>query len=162
MRKASFRFSTFFIFLVLSVIAMFIGSRFTMATVSTWYKSLDLPKITPPNIVFPIVWTTLYILMAVAATYLWQSRRSLYRSKALMFWCLQLLLNIAWPIIFFGFQRIFTALIAILTLWACLLLCIIYSFKTKPVAGYLLLPYIVWLSYASLLNFLIFQNNFST
>lgn len=159
MKRASFTFSSFFVFLVITMIVMYIGSKMTITVDSSWYRSLKQPSFTPPDIVFSIAWGCLYVCMAISATFLWKSRKTKNRSLALLFWWIQLLLNLVWLTLFFGYHLIFISFVALCILWLCTLSCLIYSFKTKPIAGYFFIPYILWLSFACLLNLFIYLNN---
>ncbi len=130
-----------------------IGSIFTVKAIPTWYAALEKPPFTPPNWVFGPVWLTLYLLMGIAVFLVWW--RGLGEPKALpaftIFW-VQLVINILWSVVFFGFQSLLGGLIMIIILWLLILLTIITFFRVSNVAGALLIPYILWVSIATYLN----------
>lgn len=132
---------------------------FTVQAIPTWYATLAKPSFNPPNSVFGPVWTLLYALMAIAAWVVWKQPVSPPRSLALRLFWVQLALNFAWSLIFFGQRRIGWALIDILMLWSAIVLTCIVFFRLSKTAGSLFLPYIAWVSFASVLNFEIWRLN---
>jgi tryptophan-rich sensory protein len=137
-----------------------IGSFFTAKTVNAWYLNVQKPPITPPGWVFAPVWTTLYVMMGISFFLLWRLNQGNLRYKnALTLFILQLLLNVLWSIVFFGFQSIAGGLAVIVTLWAAILGTIIRFYPFSKTAALLLIPYIVWVSYALVLNGWIFILN---
>ena len=135
------------------LLAGFIGSIATMPSIPTWYASLQKPAFNPPNWIFGPVWTTLFIMMGVAAFLVWD--KGLENKKvriSLAIFGLQLLLNVLWSILFFGLQSPLYAFIDIIMLWASILATIIYFYRISAAAAYLLIPYILWVSFASILN----------
>jgi tryptophan-rich sensory protein len=130
----------------------------TQNGVKNWYPHLIKPQGTPPDIVFPIVWTVLYILMAISLTLLWTSRTA---QKKGAFWLfgIQLFLNFIWSWLFFYLQRPGFALIDIILLWIAILLTIICFWRHTRYGSYLLLPYLAWVTYAFYLNLFIWINN---
>lgn len=146
--------------IAISQFAGVIGSIFTMSSINTWYRSLEKPPFNPPSWVFAPVWITLYTLMGIAAWLVW--RRGLANPSvkvALSLFLIQLMLNVTWTWIFFGNQAIYYAFIEILVLWLAILLTIIWFFKVSRLAGALLIPYIIWVSFAAVLNYSIWQLN---
>ena len=150
--------------LVISIVACEaaggIGAVFTTPAISTWYAGLTKPAFTPPNEVFAPVWITLYLLMGIAVFFVW---RNWLKVKGVLpafiiFW-IQLIVNILWSVIFFGFQSTFWGLVIIIILWFLILATIILFMRVSRVAGYLLIPYILWVSIATYLNFGIWQLN---
>lgn len=133
-----------------------LGGAITAGPVESWYPALAKPAITPPDIAFPIVWTLLFLMMAVAAWLVW--RRAGW-SGALALFGLQLLLNLGWSALFFGAQQIGLALIEIVLLWLAIAATALAFYRHDRRAGLLLLPYLAWVSYAILLNALIWQMN---
>lgn len=121
-----------------------------------WYRELQKPSWTPPGWVFGPVWSILYLMMAAAAWLVW---RKAGLSTALALFLVQLALNALWSYLFFGVQRPDLAFIDILALWAMILATIISFWKITPLAGALLIPYIVWVSFASALNGTIWAMN---
>lgn len=143
-----------------SELAGIIGSIFTVSSIPTWYASLARPEFSPPNWIFAPVWTTLFALMGIAAFLVW--RKGLHRKDvkvALGFFLGQLVLNSLWSIIFFGFQNPGAALIEIIFLWLAILVTIINFAKISKPAAWLLLPYILWVSFAAYLNYAIWTLN---
>jgi tryptophan-rich sensory protein len=122
----------------------------TEPNVLTWYPALAKPSFNPPNWLFAPVWTTLYILMAVAGWRVW--RVTDFDSRALLFWVTQLVLNFAWSFIFFGAHEIGLALIEIAMLWLMVLLTMLAFFRIDRIAGWLFVPYLAWVSFAAALN----------
>ncbi len=133
----------------------FIGSFFTPGE---WYQGMQKSSLTPPNIVFPIVWNILFILMGVAAWRVWEKREPGV-SLALFLFIVQLLLNVLWSYLFFGIHRPDLALIEIVVLWILILFTVIAFFKVDKVAGALMSPYLAWVSFAIYLNYSFVQLN---
>jgi benzodiazapine receptor len=137
-----------------------LGAVFTTPAIPTWYASLNKPSFNPPNTVFFPVWTTLYTLMGIAAWLVW--RRGLHERRvrvALGIFLIQLVLNTAWTIIFFGLYSLFGAVIAIVFLWVAILINIVTFGRISKLAGALLIPYILWVSFAGLLNYSVWMLN---
>jgi len=125
----------------------------TAGGVSTWYPTLVKPSFNPPAWVFGPTWTVLYIMMGVAAFLVW--RRGLDAngvSVALTVFAVQLALNGLWSILFFGMQAPGWALVEIILLWLAILATLVLFWRVIPTAGMLLLPYLAWVSFASVLN----------
>jgi benzodiazapine receptor len=130
-----------------------IGGFATSSSVSSWYPELLKPPWNPPNWLFGPVWTALYILMGVAAWLVWREGPGAPGVRgALVLFGVQLLLNLGWSVVFFGLRRIGWALIEIGITWGFILATIIAFYRVRPVAGWLLLPYQLWVSFATLLN----------
>lgn len=134
------------------------GSFFTMPSITNWYASLAKPALNPPNWVFGPVWTLLFILMGVSAYLVW--RKGL-KNKAvqltLAIFIFQLFLNSFWSLLFFGIHSPGVAFTEILSLWFAIMALILASFQVSRLASYLLIPYILWVSFASYLNYAIWQ-----
>ena len=146
--------------IVVSELAGVIGSVFTISSIPTWYSTLQKPSFSPPNWIFGPAWTTLYFFMGVAAFLVW--RHGVERKEvktALAIFGGQLALNTLWSIIFFGLHNPFWAFVEIIILWLAILLTIVSFYKVSKTAAYLLLPYILWVSFASVLNFSILVLN---
>ena len=129
-----------------------ISGFFTSAAIPNWYADLNRPSISPPNAVFGPVWTMLYILMGVSFYIIWCQPKSKQRKNALKIFFIQLVLNFAWSFIFFYFNQIGLAFIEIILLWTSILLMIKAFYQLKPVAAYLNIPYLLWVSFATVLN----------
>lgn len=137
--------------LLLSIIvclsAGLIGSLFTVAAIPTWYAALIKPSFSPPNWIFAPVWTTLYILMAVAMYLVWQKKGTL------KLFLIHLVVNAGWSVVFFGLRSIPGGMVVIIILWGLIVAVIRQFYRIDRRAAYLLLPYLVWVSFASILNF---------
>jgi len=131
-----------------------VGSIFTSPAISTWYAILQKPSFNPPNWIFAPVWTILFLLMGISLYLIWSKGWADKRVKiALFIFGIQLVLNILWSFLFFGLQSPLYAFIGIIILWLAILLTIISFYRISKPAAYLLLPYILWVSFASILNF---------
>lgn len=135
-----------------------LGSIFTARSIRDWYPRLRKPPGTPPSWVFGPVWTTLYVLMAISAWMVWREYHNGARAALLIFFA-QLLLNLAWSAIFFGSRRPGIAFTEIVILWLAIGFSTFAFYLLLPVAAYLLLPYWLWVTYASYLNFGIWRLN---
>jgi len=144
--------------LVIELIGV-LGSFFTTPSINTWYAQLIKPSFNPPNWIFAPVWTALYALIGIALYLIWESNKKKERRCALVFFSLQLAFNFLWSVIFFYLHLPLLAFIEILILWFLILLTIIKSLKVQKWAGYLLIPYLLWVSFASVLNFSIYYLN---
>ncbi len=146
--------------IIICQLAGFIGSIFTTSSIPTWYASLNKPSFNPPNWVFAPVWTVLYLLMGIALYLIWRKGLSDKNVKiAFMVFVFQLVLNSLWSFLFFGLESPFAAFIEIIILWIAILVSIILFFRISWIAGVLLIPYILWVSFASVLNFAIWRLN---
>ena len=117
-----------------------------------YYTRLRKPPFTPPPAAFGPVWTTLYLMMGVAAWLVWREGPSRLTALALGLFAVQLALNFAWSLIFFGRHRLGAALMEIAALWLAILATILAFWSVRPLAGALLLPYLAWVSVATYLN----------
>jgi benzodiazapine receptor len=146
--------------ILLPLVIGFIGSLATRPMITTWYAALQKPFFSPPNWLFGPVWTLLYIMMGVAAYLVW--RRGFERPEvkgALGLYVMQLILNCAWSLVFFGLKSPLGGLIIIVALWVLIYLMMRRFFKISQPAGWLLLPYLLWVSFATVLNLaLLFLN----
>lgn len=124
----------------------------TASSVKTWFVTLQKPSFNPPNRLFAPVWTVLYILMGVSLYLIWQLPPAEMRTNAITIFAIQLLLNFAWSFIFFYFRKITPALIDIILLWIAIIGMITVFFQLSPVAAYLQIPYLLWVSFATVLN----------
>ncbi|MCO5724617.1 TspO/MBR family protein [Robiginitalea marina] len=132
----------------------------TQTSVDTWYTTLNKPSFNPPNWVFGPVWTLLYLLMGVAAGLVWtRGTGQGPRNKALALFAFQLLLNASWSLVFFGLQMPLPALFILVALLALIALTIMAFRKVSPAAAYLMVPYLLWVAFAGILNFKIVELN---
>ena len=143
---------TYIGFILACQIAGIIGSLFTAPAVKGWYTTINKSPLNPPSWVFAPVWTTLFVMMGVSVSIIWLSEKNEGRSKALKVFFVQLVLNTLWSIIFFGLKNPPLAFIEIIVLWFVILYTIILFRKIDRKASYLLIPYILWVSFASVLN----------
>ena len=144
----------------ISVAIGFLASFATQSSVNDWYLTLNKPSFNPPNWIFAPVWTLLYILMGIAAGIVWgKGLHHLLVKTALYHFGFQLLLNAAWSIVFFGLKEPFWALIVIISLLILLVLTIRWFKLVSKVAAFLLLPYLLWVCFAMVLNYKIWELN---
>ena len=122
------------------------------------YNSLNRPPLSPPSIVFPIAWTILYILMGISIYIIMQSKRKLKKNARLIYY-IQLATNALWTPIFFGFKEYFLAFIWIIMLIVFVITMILTFYKISKKAAYIQIPYLLWLLFASYLNFGVFVLN---
>lgn len=147
------------IFKILVMIATCVGvgylsSLFTREGVDTWYRTIEKPSFNPPDWVFAPVWTTLYIMMGLAAGLVWdkiEEQRETVR-KGIMFFWIQLALNALWSYLFFGLHNPLLALIEIVLLWLMIYETFVQFNKVNKIAGYLLIPYLLWVTFATVLT----------
>lgn len=146
--------------IVISELAGVIGSLFTFSAIPTWYAGLAKPALNPPSWLFGPVWTTLYALMGIAAFLIWKNGWEKKDVKAALgIFGLQLVLNAVWSIIFFGLKSPGWAFLEIILLWLAIAWAIVLFYKISRAAAYLLLPYILWVSFAAYLNYSIWALN---
>jgi len=129
-----------------------IAAYVTIQNVQSWYPRLEKPFFNPPNAVFGPVWTVLYILMGVSIYLVLREPATARRRHAVVLFCIQLLLNFWWSILFFRFHLIEVAFIDIILLWLFIVLMIRQFYRVSGKAANLQWPYLVWVSFASLLN----------
>ena len=137
-----------------------VGSLFTAPAIGTWYVTLDKPWFTPPNWLFAPAWATLFLLMGIAVFLVW--RKGLRHpgvKLALVILAVQLVLNVLWSVVFFGLRSPLGGVVEICFLWVAIVLTIVAFWRVSVAAGVLLLPYIVWVSFAAALNVSVFILN---
>ena len=144
-------------FLVVCLGVSALGGLATASSVGTWYQALHKPAFNPPNWVFAPVWTTLYVMIAVAGWRVWRLRR--FAGAAMAAYAAQLALNLAWSLLFFGGRLIGVALAEILLLLAAILLNVVIFWRLERVAALLLVPYAAWVAFASALNLALWRLN---
>lgn len=133
-----------------------LGSVFTISQIPTWYITLNKPFFSPPNFVFGPVWTMLYALMGIAVFLIYEAKiKKKEKSFLLKLFGLQLLLNFLWSFIFFGMHNPIIGFVEIILLWISILILIIKFYKYSKLASVLLIPYLFWVSFATLLNLFI-------
>jgi tryptophan-rich sensory protein len=145
---------------VVAEAAGIIGAVFTAPAIPVWYATLVKPAFNPPAWVFGPVWTTLFLLMGIAAFLVWQKGLKKKQVRvALLLFVLQLGLNTLWSIIFFGLRSPGGALIEIVFLWLAIAATIAAFYKISKPAAWLMVPYIMWVSFAAFLNYSIWIVN---
>lgn len=150
----------FIISLAITLAIGFVASLVTRPQIANWYATLQKPSFNPPAWLFAPVWTMLYILIASAAYLVWKRRNLIMGySTAATIYAVQLLLNFSWSIVFFGLHQILGALIIIVLLWISIILNIAWFGKFNKIAAWLLVPYLLWVSFATLLNLNIYLLN---
>lgn len=142
--------------LALSFAAGWIGSRYMPGA---WYASLAKPAWNPPDAIFAPMWTALYVLMAVAAWLVWRRAGFAGAGTALALFVIQLVLNALWSYLFFGLNRPDIAFLEIVILWLAILLVLVLFWREDWRAGALMIPYLVWVGFASCLNFALWRLN---
>lgn len=142
-------------YIISVAIALAVGGLSAFLTMGNMdlYSEIIKPAIAPPAIVFPIVWTILYVLMGISAA------RVYIKGGNLFFYALQLLFNFFWSIIFFNLREYLLAFIWIVFMWVFILLMIRSFFKTDRLAAYLQIPYLIWVTFAGWLNLTVFLLN---
>ncbi len=141
-------------------LAGIVGSIFTAPNIPTWYANVVRPELAPPNWIFAPVWIILFTLMGISAFLIWQKGLKNKSVKiALLIFLGQLILNTLWSVIFFGLQNPGAAFIEIILLWVAILATIIAFAKISKPAAWLLVPYILWVSFAGYLNYMIYILN---
>jgi len=137
-----------------------LGARYTRPALKPWYASLKKPSFTPPNWLFAPAWITLYLLMAFAFYLVWMKGAEFVEVRLAIFvFTVQLLLNTVWSYIFFGKKLIFAGLVDIVLLWISIAVCLLLFWKLSVLAGLLLVPYFIWVTFAMVLNFSIWKLN---
>lgn len=135
-----------------------LGAIFNFQSLSGWYKKLKKPSINPPNWIFGPVWTSLYFLMGVSL-YLILNQSSQMNFPAILMFSFQLLLNVLWSGIFFFLKKPKYAFFEVVLLWFAIIYTIFLFYPLSRLASLLLIPYLAWVSFASILNFLIWRLN---
>ncbi|MDJ0805850.1 MAG: TspO/MBR family protein [Gammaproteobacteria bacterium] len=148
-----------FIFLALCLLVGVIGGFITSSSVETWYQTLNKPSFNPPDWLFAPVWSSLYIMMAIAAWRVWLRIGLADGWLVFVLFFLQLILNLAWSYLFFGLHRIDLALLEIIILLTLIIINAVVFWRIDRLAGMLFMPYIVWVFYANILNFSLLMMN---
>ena len=132
----------------------YLSGMVTRASITTWYPTLVKPSFNPPNWIFAPVWTSLYVMMGVAAGLIWNqiTTQKAAVTKALPFFVIQLILNALWSYLFFGLHNLMLATIEVVLLWLMIFETYSQFAKINKTASYLMLPYLAWVSFASVLT----------
>jgi len=153
--KTKVNWKVLIISLIIVYAVAFTGSLFTSpVTSSDWYESIR-PALTPPNWVFPVVWNFLFFLIAISLYLSWtNSKKKGDKNKIAIVFGINLALNIFWSVLYFGLKNPTLAFFELILLWISIFLMIKTSFKINKTSAYLLVPYIIWVSFAGILNYL--------
>ncbi len=136
-----------------------LGGIFTISEIPGWYAGLQKPSFNPPNWLFGPVWTILYLLMGISFYLIWKQPVSTLRNVGLTLFVIQFILNFFWSILFFNQHLIATAFLEMVFMWIFILLTIIWFAKLSPTAAWLLVPYLCWVSFATVLTAAIWKLN---
>jgi tryptophan-rich sensory protein len=141
----------------LCLLAGVVGSIFTDSTMDSWYSTINKPSLVPPNWVFPVVWTTLYILMGIALYLVWSKKPKYQTEKtkieqSIIVFGLQLVFNVMWTFLFFYLRSPILGLIGIIILWILIMINIIQFSKLSKTATGIMIVYLCWISFATILN----------
>lgn len=136
-----------------------LGGIFTMSEIQGWYAGLQKPSFNPPNWLFGPVWSMLYLLMGISFYLIWKQPVSTIRNVGLILFVIQFILNFFWSILFFNQHMIAAALLEMVFMWIFILLTMIWFAKLSPTASWLLLPYLGWVSFATILTAAIWKLN---
>ena len=136
-----------------------LGAIATTTEINGWYRTIAKPAWNPPDFVFGPVWTTLYMMMGVAAWIVWKPAGFRAAVLPLTLFAVQLGLNVAWSWIFFAMHQPGWACVEIVILWLAIVATTVAFFRSSKIAGWLMVPYLAWVSFASVLNFTIWQLN---
>jgi benzodiazapine receptor len=149
--------------LIVAIVTVFaaaaVGGAATSSSVGTWYAALQKPSFNPPAWVFGPVWTVLYLMVAIAAWLIWLKHGIADAQLPLALFGLQLALNMAWSVLFFGLRNPGLALVDIALLWLAIVATLVAFWRLSPAAGALLLPYLAWVSFAAILNYSLWALN---
>ena len=144
--------------IVICQLAGGIGAIFKVKAIPKWFIHLKKPSFNPPNWLFGPVWTILYLMMSISFYLIWVSGFSL-ASLPLIAFFVQLILNVLWSALFFGARKPFMAFVEIIFLLISIVIVMILFYPNSHIAGYLLIPYLLWVMFASLLNFELWRLN---
>ena len=136
-----------------------VAGIFTARAIPTWYATLNQPSFNPPNWLFGPVWTLLYLLMGISLYWIWSMAPGKERNLALMAFGVQLLLNFGWSFLFFYYKTLGLALVEIVILWVSIAVMLMLFYRVKPMAAYINIPYLLWVSFATILNAAYFRLN---
>ena len=150
-------------FIISVIIALAVGGLSALLTSGNMdiYSEIIRPPLSPPSVLFPIVWTILYVLMGISAAMIWNERENkmVESNRALIVYAVNLVLNFFWSIIFFNMQAYLLAFIWLVLLWVVILIMTVSFYRIKPIAGILQIPYLLWVTFAGYLNLAIYILN---
>lgn len=140
--------------LVIVYLVAFLGGLFTSPNTSTeWYESIK-PSITPPNWVFPVVWNILFFLIGLSLYFVWTKSKQKDKIRITCVFGINFILNILWSVIYFGLKNLSLAFFELIILWGSIWMMIFVTYKISKLSAWLLVPYLIWVAFAGLLNFL--------
>lgn len=146
--------------IVICQLAGIIGAFFTTDSIPTWYNSLNKPEFNPPNWLFGPVWTILYLLMGISLFIIWkEDLKNKNVKNAFAIFIVQLIINLLWSVVFFGMHSISGGLIVIIVLLVIIIITIVKFKKISFTASILLIPYLLWVCFATILNFYFYKLN---
>ncbi|OQA31167.1 MAG: TspO/MBR family protein [archaeon ADurb.Bin336] len=148
-----------FALIILCEVVGSIGVIFTYPAIPTWYAFINKPFFSPPNWLFAPAWIILFLLMGVALYLILESKSSNQKNLAIILFAMQFFFNVLWSFLFFGLKSPLLGLIGIIVLWFSILATILSFYKISKKAAYLLIPYILWVSFATILNLAILLMN---
>lgn len=137
---------------VIPQLAGFLGALFTAPAISPWYAGLEKPWFVPPSWVFAPAWTALFLLMGLSLFLVWERKGSIRPDRDYLPFWVQLGLNVMWSALFFGLRSPFLGLLEIAVLWVAIVINMAVFWRVRKVSGYLLVPYMIWVSFALVLN----------
>ncbi|MFH0713964.1 MAG: TspO/MBR family protein [Candidatus Micrarchaeota archaeon] len=145
--------------IVICQAAGIIGSIFTFAAIPTWYALLAKPTFAPPNWIFAPVWTLLFLLMGIALYLVWEKGATRETKLPLSLFAIQLALNVTWSFLFFSLRDPASAFIVIILLWVAIAVTLLSFYSISRKAGWLMVPYLLWVTFAAYLNLTILLLN---
>lgn len=149
-------------FIIAIAIPLIVGGLATLLTKDNMimFEVIDKPPLAPPQWLFPVVWTILYILMGIASYLVYKSKApSAEKTAALAFYAIQLVFNFAWSLIFFNLENYLLAFVWLCALWLLIVITTVRFFAINKAAGWLMVPYILWVTFAGYLNYAIYMLN---
>lgn len=147
-----------FLSLILPQLVGLLGSYFTIKAIPNWYSILNKPAFSPPNWIFGPVWLTLYLMMGFSLYLNWIKKTKQAKANVRLFF-IHLFFNFIWTPVFFGAKNIALAYFIIVFIWSLIVIMIFKFWKVSKLSSYLLIPYLLWVTFASALNFFIWKLN---
>ena len=144
-----------FVSLLVSLGTGVLSGFITRNDTRSFFDLIEKPPLTPPSVVFPIVWTVLFALMGISAYFIWKENNCKYKNVSLAIYILQLIFNFLWPIIFFKYKELEIAFTWLIFLWIEVVIMTVLFYNCSKKAGLLQIPYVIWLTFAVYLNFAI-------
>jgi translocator protein len=152
-------FSRLLVSIALPLAVGIIAGIFTTRAIPDWYATLNRPAFSPPNWIFGPVWTMLYLLMGISLYLVWSEEPSQVRTFAIAAFVIQLFLNFCWSFLFFRFRLIGVAAAEIILLWLAIVITLFLFYKVRPLAAWLNIPYLLWVTFAAILNSAFYKLN---